>query len=244
MTGALALAFGLKESDEQSMNTLEFYFRSETLHALSTGALYWPSKELLVVSDLHLGKSARAARFGGAQLPPYETTETLTRLSLDLETTKARRVICLGDSFDAPTLQTALPDSDLLTLTTLQAGLDWVWIEGNHDPGPVQLGGTHRRSLMVGPLNFRHIAKTSPTPGEVTGHYHPKATLSLRGRALTRPCFLFDNTRLILPAYGAFTGGLHSHDPALTCLMSPTAEAILTGPRPCKFPMPGRTPLS
>ncbi len=80
MTGALALAFGLKESDEQSMNTLEFYFRSETLHALSTGALYWPSKELLVVSDLHLGKSARAARFGGAQLPPYETTETLTRL--------------------------------------------------------------------------------------------------------------------------------------------------------------------
>jgi metallophosphoesterase superfamily enzyme len=97
---------------------------------------------------------------------------------------------------------------------------------------------------MVGPLNFRHIAKTSPTPGEVTGHYHPKATLSLRGRALTRPCFLFDDTRLILPAYGAFTGGLHSHDPALACLMSPTAEAILTGPRPCKFPMPGRTPLS
>ena len=226
------------------MNALEFAFRSETLHALSSGALYWPSQELLVVSDLHLGKSTRAARFGGAQLPPYETTETLTRLSNDLDSTKARRVICLGDSFDAPTLQTALPASDLLALTTLQAGLEWVWIEGNHDPGPVQLGGTHRQSLTIDPLNFRHIAKTSPTPGEVTGHYHPKATLSVLGRALTRPSFLFDNTRLILPAYGAFTGGLHSHDPALTSLMSPTTEAILTGPKPYKIPMPGRAPLS
>jgi hypothetical protein len=240
----LALANRLKSGNEQIMNTLEFSFRSETLHALPSGALYWPSQTLLVVSDLHLGKSARAARFGGAQLPPYETTETLTRLSNDLDTTNARRVICLGDSFDAPTLQTALPDSDLLTLTRLQAGVDWVWIEGNHDPGPVQLGGTHRHSLAVGPLTFRHIAEATPTPGEVTGHYHPKATLSLRGRALTRPCFLFDATRLILPAYGAFTGGLHSHDPALTRLMSPTAEAILTGPTPCKIPMPGRAPLS
>lgn len=226
------------------MNILAFSFRSETLNALPTGALYWPSQDLLVVSDLHLGKSARAARFGGAQLPPYETTETLTRLATDLETTKARRVICLGDSFDAPTLQTALPETDILTLTRLQAGLDWVWIEGNHDPGPVELGGTHRRSMVIGPLHFRHIAETDPTPGEVSGHYHPKATLSLRGRALTRPCFLVDETRLILPAYGAFTGGLNSHDPALTRLMSPNAQAILTGSRPCKIPMPGLAPLS
>ena len=240
----MALAIVVKSGDEQSMNALEFSFQSETLHALPTGGLFWPAQELLVVSDLHLGKSARAAPFGGAQLPPYETTETLTRLSGDLTATKARRVICLGDSFDAPTVQTALPESDLLSLTTLQAGLDWVWIEGNHDPGPVQLGGTHRRSLIIGPLHFRHIAEPTPTPGEVSGHYHPKATLALRGRALTRPCFLFDDTRLILPAYGAFTGGLHSHDPALTRLMSPHAQAILTGPKPCKIPMPGLAPLS
>ncbi|MCR9109391.1 ligase-associated DNA damage response endonuclease PdeM [Marivita sp. XM-24bin2] len=226
------------------MNALEFSFRSETLNALPSGALFWPAQELLVVSDLHFGKSARAARFGGAQLPPYETTETLTRLANDLATTKARRVICLGDSFDAPILQSALPEADLLTLTTLQAGLDWTWIEGNHDPGPVQLGGTHRRSIAIGALQFRHIADPIPTPGEVTGHYHPKATLSLRGRALTRPCFLFDDKRLILPAYGAFTGGLHSHDPTLKCLMAANAQAILTGPKPCKIPMPGRAPLS
>ena len=225
------------------MNGLVFSFQGETLQALSSGALYWPAENLLVVSDLHLGKSARAARFGGAQLPPYETTETLTRLASDLETSQAHRVICLGDSFDAPSLQSALPEADILTLTTLQAGLDWVWIEGNHDPGPVELGGTHKRSMTIGPLHFRHIAETDPIPGEVSGHYHPKSTLSLRGRALTRPCFLVDDRRLILPAYGAFTGGLHCYDKALTRLMSPGAHAILIGPRPCKIPMPGCAPL-
>lgn len=226
------------------MNALDFSFRDQSLLALPSGGLFWSSESLLVVSDLHLGKSARAARFGGAQLPPYETTETLTRLANDLSATGAKRVICLGDSFDAPALQSVLPEADLLTLTTLQAGLDWVWIEGNHDPGPVQLGGTHRRSLIIGPLHFRHIAEATPFEGEVTGHYHPKATLSLRGRALTRPCFLYNDTRLILPAYGAFTGGLHCHDPALTRLMSPGAQAILTGARPCQIPMPGLAPLS
>jgi DNA ligase-associated metallophosphoesterase len=226
------------------MNTFEFSFQEQTLHALCSGGLFWPTEKLLVVSDLHLGKSARAARFGGAQLPPYETTETLTKLTNDLQQTGARRVICLGDSFDAPALQHSLPDADLLTLTTLQAGLEWVWIEGNHDPGPVHLGGTHRRSLTIGPLHFQHIAAETPQAGEVTGHYHPKATLSLRGRALTRPCFLFDQTRLILPAYGTYTGGMHCHDPALARLMSHKANAILTGPRPCKIPMASLVPLS
>ncbi|MGJ8605706.1 MAG: ligase-associated DNA damage response endonuclease PdeM [Marivita sp.] len=226
------------------MNSLDFSFKGETLSALPSGGLFWQSESLLVVSDLHLGKSARAARFGGAQLPPYETTETLTRLSADLHATRAKTVICLGDSFDAPSLQSALPDTDLMTLTTLQAGRDWIWIEGNHDPGPVALGGTHKRTLAIAPLYFCHIAEAAPKSGEVTGHYHPKATLALRGRMLTRPCFLFDETRLIMPAYGAFTGGLHSHDPVLTRLMSPGAQAILTGPRPCKIPMPGLAPLS
>ncbi|MCK0151998.1 ligase-associated DNA damage response endonuclease PdeM [Marivita sp. S6314] len=226
------------------MNTLDFDFQSETLTALPSGALFWRAQNLLVVSDLHLGKSARAARFGGAQLPPYETTETLTRLATDLTATGAKRVICLGDSFDAPNLDRALPEADRLTLTTLQAGRDWVWIEGNHDPGPVALGGAHMKHLSIGPLCFRHIAERPPTRGEVSGHYHPKATLSLRGRALTRACFLFDDTRLILPAYGAFTGGLRCDDPVLTALMSPATQAILTGPKPCKIPMPGRAPLS
>lgn len=225
------------------MNALPFLFRGEPLHALASGAVFWPAQGLLVVSDLHLGKSARAARFGGAQLPPYETTETLARLSADLDATQAKCVICLGDSFDAPMLQSALPAPDMMTLATLQAGRDWIWIEGNHDPGPIGLGGTHHHSLSLHPFHFRHIAQTDPLPGEVTGHYHPKATLSLRGRCVTRACFLFDDTRLILPAYGAFTGGLSCHDPALSRLMSHGAQAILTGSRLCQIPMPGQAPL-
>lgn len=225
------------------MNFFEFAFQGQMLLALPSGGLFWPVENLLVVSDLHLGKSARAARFGGAQLPPYETTETLSRLAADLHKTGAKHVICLGDSFDTPSLQTVLPEADLLTLTALQAGLDWTWIEGNHDPGPVQLGGTHKQSVDIGPLHFRHIAQTDPDPGEITGHYHPKATLSLRGRRLTRPCFLLDDRRMILPAYGAYTGGLNCAEPALARLVTPNAQAILTGPRPCKIPMPGYAPL-
>ncbi|MFP7571904.1 ligase-associated DNA damage response endonuclease PdeM [Marivita sp. S2033] len=226
------------------MNALEFEFRSEALLALPSGALFWPNEDLLVVSDLHFGKSARAARFGGAQLPPYETTETLNRLVSDVENTNARRVVCLGDSFDATPMQHALPGQDLQVLTALQAGREWIWIEGNHDPGPVALGGTHMKRLVVGPLHFLHIAQAVPLPGEVSGHYHPKAAIRLRGRTLTRPCFLFDATRLMLPAYGTFTGGLFCHDTSLRRLMAPTAQAILTGPRPCKIPMPGLAPLS
>lgn len=226
------------------MNAVDFEFNTQRLAALASGALFWPAQDLLVVSDLHLGKSARPARFGGAQLPPYETTETLARLARDLAATQARHVICLGDSFDAPDLQSTLPEADRLALATLQAGRDWIWIEGNHDPGPVALGGSQRADISIGPLHFLHIARPAPTPGEVSGHYHPKATLSLRGRHVTRPCFLIDQTRLILPAYGAFTGGLHSHNPALARLMAPEAEAILTGPRPCKVPMNRLAPLS
>lgn len=226
------------------MNELRFIFQDETLCALPSGALFWPAEQLLVVSDLHLGKSTRAARFGGAQLPPYETQETLTRLASDLQATAARKVICLGDSFDTLDVQNALPRGDQLTLTALQAGLDWVWIEGNHDPGPIELGGRHLAQTTLGPLHFQHIAQSDARAGEVSGHYHPKATLALRGRNLTRPCFLVDQTRLMMPAYGVYTGGLACTHPALSSLMALDAEAILTGPRPSRFPMPRATPLS
>ncbi len=219
------------------MNRHAFSFHDATLHALPSGALYWPERDLLVVSDLHLGKSARASRHGGAQLPPYETRETLLRLETDLAATGARQVICLGDSFDAPEIGAALPEEDLLWITRLQAGRGWTWIEGNHDPGPVGLGGTHLGQITLGPLTFRHIA-TPAGQGEVSGHYHPKAHLSLRGRLLSRPCFLVDASRLILPAYGAYTGGLATGAQALVTLMKPGAQAILTGPNPCAVPMP------
>ena len=219
------------------MNTLPFRFRDAMLAALPSGALHWPDERLLVVSDLHFGKSARLSAVGGAALPPYETRDTLLRLEADLETTGAERVICLGDSFDTAQVEGELPEADRVWIARLQAGRSWVWIEGNHDPGPVALGGAHLAELRIGGLLFRHIA-THGAEGEVSGHYHPKARLKLRGRTLSRPCFLFDAVRLILPAYGAYTGGLRSDSAALCDLMAGDARAILTGPRPVAIPMP------
>lgn len=215
-----------------------FEFHGTALVALPSGALFWPSEALLVVSDLHLGKSARLSAVGGAQLPPYETRETLCKLERDIEACGTRRVICLGDSFDATGIETAMPEDEQLWITRLMAGRDWTWIEGNHDPGPVALGGSHRGALRLGPLVFRHIATAEQ--GEISGHYHPKARLFVRGRSLSRPCFLVDGTRLILPAYGAFTGGLCCTREPLAELMGHDAKAILTGTKALAIPMPGR----
>lgn len=228
---------------EHSMNTLGFEFKGLLLRALPSGALYWPDTGLLVVSDMHLGKSARLSAVGGAQLPPYETRETLQRLDDDLASTGATRVICLGDSFDAPGIDAALPEEELLWITRLQAGRDWIWIAGNHDPAPVTLKGHHRAEHREGPLTFRHIASAGAS-GEVSGHYHPKARLHARGRRFSRPCFLYDADRLILPAYGAYTGGLFCDAPVLSTLMAPGALAILIGAPPVAIPMPRGTPTA
>lgn len=203
------------------------------LLARQSGALYWPSAGMLVVSDLHLGKSERLARRGGALLPPYEGIETLTRLDAELAALAPRVVICLGDSFD-DLAAADLPEEETLWLARMMAGRRWIWIEGNHDPGPVGLGGEHRAIWSEAPLRFRHIAKgVAAESGEISGHYHPKARLA--GRA--RPCFLIDRQRLILPAFGAYTGGLSCADPALRSLMAPDARAILTGPGGLILPM-------
>lgn len=219
------------------MNTLEFTFVGKALSALGSGALWWPEQSLLCVSDLHLGKSERVARRGGAALPPYENRETLNRLSADLTRTGAGTVICLGDSFDDLHASYALPEEERLQIATLQAGRRWIWIEGNHDPGPVELGGTHLAEWTCAGLTFRHIAAPEGE-GEISGHYHPKVGLTARSRHVTRPAFLLDQARLIMPAYGTYTGGLRSTDTTLSNLMAPEARAILTGTHPRMVPMP------
>lgn len=210
-----------------------FNLSGARLHALPSGALHWPDRDLLVVSDLHLGKSERLARRGGSLLPPYETQETLAKLDADLDATGAARVVCLGDSFDDLQAADSLDDFTRLWLARLMAGRDWTWIEGNHDAGPVDIGGTHRAEITLGPLALRHIARPDAR-AEVSGHYHPKTRLAGR----SRPCFLSDDRRLILPAYGHYTGGLYCENPALQALMSPRAVAILTGARATPLPMP------
>jgi DNA ligase-associated metallophosphoesterase len=207
----------------------------EALIARPSGALYWPAQNLLCVSDLHLGKSNRMARRGGALLPPYEVTDTLARLDADIEATAPAIVICLGDSFDDDAAINELDEIHHLWLLRLMAGRNWIWIAGNHDPASLGLGGTERAEVTLGPLCFRHIAKTGER-GEVSGHYHPKARLAGR----SRPCFLADSNRIILPAFGTFTGGLNCDDAAFAPLLTDAARAILTGPHAHALPVSRR----
>ena len=212
------------------MNNLQFTFCDTPLIAMPSGGLFLPNAGVLCVSDLHLGKSDRIARRRGRMLPPYEVQETLSRLEADILETAPQMVICLGDSFDDLEAANALSDEMRLWLARLQAGRRWVWIEGNHDPGPVDLGGAHLGEIRVPSLTFRHIATTATA--EVSGHYHPKHRVAGR----SRPAFLYDKERLIMPAYGTYTGGLSSHSADLRRLFTMPPMAILTGSKAIAVP--------
>lgn len=214
------------------MNGFDFDLAGARLSALRSGALHWAGEGCLAVSDLHLGRSERYARRAGALLPPYEVEETLARLDADIAACRPRTVLCLGDSFDDAEAG-ALDDRAALWLARMMAGRRWIWIAGNHDPGPVALAGEHLAELALGPLVFRHEAVPGAT-GEVSGHFHPKVRLAGRGI----PCFLVDRARAILPAYGTYTGGLFAGDAALCGLMGVGALAILTGRAARPMPMP------
>ena len=223
------------------MNGHAFSLAGADLVAMPTGALWWAAEATLVVADLHFAKASRAARRSGAMLPPYETQDTLARLARDMAATRPRRVICLGDSFDDGEGCGELDAADADTLARLQEGREWLWIEGNHDRAASPPGGTAAVELFHRPLTFRHIAATAAR-GELSGHYHPKARLGARGGRVARPCFLYDAARVILPAYGTYTGGLDWTAPALRRLFPGPACAILTGTRAVAVPLPGPTP--
>ena len=231
------LALVDRARQERSMNSVSFSLAGEPLEAFASGALHWPTERMLIVSDLHLGKSERIARRGGALLPPYDTAETLERLQSDIQALRPQTVLCLGDSFDDLAAAEAIDDVCRATLLRLQAGRNWLWVEGNHDPGPVDLGGSHVDKVRRRNLVFRHIAIPDECGGEVSGHYHPKARL----RGTRRPCFLTDGTRLIMPAYGAYTGGLDWTTPVLRGLLSDQATAFLTGRKVLTVPVPRNT---
>ena len=174
-------------------------------------------------------------RRGGSLLPPYENLETLGRLSEEIEATRPDTVICLGDSFDDLDVSGALDDGCRDLLLRMQAGRRWVWIEGNHDPGPAGLGGEHLGELAIDGVTYRHIARPD-AEAEVSGHYHPKYAVPGGGPA--RRCFLWDGRRCILPAFGAYTGGLSATASPLRTLLSENACAVLAGRRALIVPLP------
>jgi uncharacterized protein len=177
------------------------------------GALHWPEQGLLAVADLHLEKgSSFAAR--GVLLPPYDTAATLARLGALIARCQPRVVVALGDSFHDGRGPARLADTDRATLRGLQRGRDWVWIKGNHDPDPPEnVGGRSAMTLKVGALTFCH-EPTEGGDGEVAGHLHPVARVSRRGRTVSRRCFAADGGRVVMPAFGAYAGGLNVRDRA------------------------------
>lgn len=179
-----------------------------------SGALYWPSEDALIIADLHLEKGSSFAQ-RGQMLPPYDTRETLARLANALDITPATTVIALGDSFHDEHGGERLSEQDHEALTLLQEDRDWIWITGNHDATiSARLGGIVKDELTVEGITLRHIPSTGRVTHEISGHFHPCARLSRLGHTIRRPCFVGNGRRLVMPAFGAYTGGLNILDDA------------------------------
>lgn len=206
---------------------VRFSFCGIELAALGPGALYWPAREALLVADLHLEKASWFAR-GGQMLPPYDSIATLSELAALHSQTGAREIWCLGDSFhDREGCERLSPEARA-RLITLTSATRWTWITGNHDAVLTDhCGGLVVEEAQVDGLMLRHEARPDDPRPELSGHFHPKLRLNLRGRNVARRCFVASGTKLILPAFGALTGGLDADDPVIIRAVGPRAQALV-----------------
>jgi len=209
--------------------TAEILLNGETLTPDISGALFWPARQTLIVADLHFEKGSRFASKGHL-LPPYDTRATLTALEQAIRQYKPVRIVSLGDSIDDMKANDRIAEDDVERIRMLTSQQDWVWVAGNHDPAPPDLwGGETVDELTDGPFVFRHQAVSGKAPGELSGHFHPKASISARGRRLSARCFIEDGKRMILPSFGAYTGGLDVFDPAIAGYFDKRARVWLLG---------------
>lgn len=184
----------------------------------ASGALYWAEQRTLIVADLHLEKGSAAARKGNL-LPPYDTRSTLVRLAGVIDRFDPDRVIALGDSFHDQDAADRLPRKDRDRLQIMRQGREWYWVTGNHDPVlPEWLQGTICPALSIDGIKFRHEPTDGTKSFEVAGHLHPVARLTRRGASVRRKCFVSNGSRLIVPAFGAYTGGLNVLNKVFTSL--------------------------
>jgi uncharacterized protein len=194
------------------------------------GGLWLEAHRTLIVSDLHLEKGSSYAARTGQLLPPYDTRETLACLHEAIVRHDPARVVALGDSFHDARGPERLEPGDRAMVAALQEGRDWVWIAGNHDAAVSEgVGGRYAEALTLGGLLLRHEPAAAPAPGEVAGHLHPCGKVAMRGRAVRRRCFVTDGTRVILPAFGAYTGGLNVRDKAFDPIFPAGFTAHLLG---------------
>ncbi len=195
-----------------------------------SGALIWPQRRTVLVADLHLEKGSSYAK-SGRFLPPYDTATTLQNLQAVVDRHGAERVICLGDSFHDSEAAERLGTADVERLRRLTGQHEWIWIVGNHDPEPPSdWGGRVFHEMTEGALVLRHEAlPDAKVAGEISGHFHPKAAIRVRNRRVSGRCFATDGRRLVVPAFGAYTGGLNVLDPALTGLFTRAFRVHLLG---------------
>ena len=211
------------------MTPAPVHLAGERLMLDPMGALYWPAQRLLAVSDLHLEKGSSFAR-RGMLLPPWDTHATLERLALLLRRWKPEVTVALGDSFHDAQGSERLPRSEVSRLAAMTEAHRFIWIQGNHDPTPpAGLAGEWVEEFSLGPLLFRHQASGGDVAGEIVGHHHPKAMIQARSGSVSRACFVFDGRRLMMPAFGAYTGGLDITDPAIARLYPRGGRVFLLG---------------
>lgn len=216
-------------------------FAGEEFALVEGRALYWPRERALLVADLHLEKASFYAKHG-QMLPPYDSRETLERVALAIRETGARRVFTLGDNFHDSAGPSRLEPHAAGMLDALVRATDWVWITGNHDAAmEATAGGTLAEELAIAGLILRHQAKAGETQPEISGHYHPRLQITVRERAIRRPCAVVSSAgRMILPAFGALTGGMNAADPAIVKALQPAAaiDAVLPSKgRLMQFPL-------
>ena len=211
------------------MTAAPLHILGERLMLDPGGVLLWPAAGLMVVSDLHLEKGSSFAR-KGMLLPPWDTQATLDRLALLLRRYKPAIVVALGDSFHDDAGSARLPAAERTRLQAMTRAHRFIWVLGNHDPTPPEdIGGEWVTEFTTPPLTFRHQAIHGAGPGEIVGHHHPKAAIPTRGTTVSRPCFVADARRVMMPAFGAYTGGLDVSDPAIAGLFPRGGRVFLLG---------------
>jgi DNA ligase-associated metallophosphoesterase len=197
----------------------------------AAGALFWAAERTLVFADLHFEKGSSFAR-SGQMLPPYDTRATLKRIETLVFRHAPKRVIALGDSFHDREAGNRLASADRALLIDLGRRADWIWIAGNHDPVPPSwLGGSVTEEVAIGGLIFRHEPQHGASDGEIAGHLHPCATVTRRGRSLRRRCFVSDGMRMVMPAFGAYAGGLDVRERPVRSLFGEDIFTYLLGAR-------------
>lgn len=211
--------------------TIDAILGGRPVRADISGALYLPDAGTLIVADLHLGKGARFAA-QGTLLPPYDTQATLRSLSAAIARHRPKCVVCLGDSFDDIAGDRRLTDIEIDNLLRLTGQYEWVWVSGNHDPLPAtRAGGRTEPEIEIDGILLRHEASLESEGIEISGHFHPKARVSARGRTQSRRCFVIGKRRIVMPAFGAYAGGLDVRDEAISRLFEPDFATLVIGDR-------------